>query len=198
MRRALPILVLLALSPLLAACGNTIQSQPMSDTYLEQLVAFERFPVYWVGPSFHGLQLTSVTEDPGGAYTLQYGDCTVVSASNCLTPLEIVSSPDNSFLPSAEVEAKPTRVRGVDALQRQGGRVLEMLTGPIAIDLRARSAYLARAAAQQMAPINELGQPAAALPAALPSTGYDRRVMEAQRPWTVKLLPPVPSSAPRG
>lgn len=197
-RATLAALALLALSTVIAACGNTIQAQPISDNTLQQLVSFEKFPVYWLGASFHALQLASFGTDPGGAYTIQYGNCTVESASNCVSPLELISSPDNAFLPSAGIETTPTQVRGVSALAAQGGEVIELRTGPIVIDVRANSARLARAAAQEMVPVNEVGQPRGRLPSALRNTGYNRRVMEQQRPSTVKLLPPLPPKASRG
>jgi len=195
MRRLLA-LALIACAPLLAACGDTIQDQPISNTALEQLVTVEGFPVYWLGASFEGLKLTSIAEDPGGAYTLQYGDCIGGGPTTCRTPVEIISSPDNAFLPSAGTGTSKMTIRGVSGVLAQHGAVIELRTGPIVVDIRAIKRPLALAAANAIVAINAPGQPSQTLPAALPDTGYGNRVMEAQRPKAVRLLPPIPSNAP--
>jgi hypothetical protein len=165
----------------IASCGNTLQSQPLTSEALEPLVIAQHYPVYWVGARFHGMRISSASSDPSGAYTVQYGGCTTGGPETCVPPLQLISSPDNSFLPGAAGAAQ-TRVRGVRALVADDGAVVEIATGPVVVDVRAATARLALAAAVEMVPINELGQPGAPLPAAQPNSGFASKPMESQSP----------------
>jgi hypothetical protein len=165
---------------LLAGCGDTIQSQSPPASALETLEVTQHYPVYWLGLSFDGLRLSAVSSDPSGAYSLQYGSCVSGGPETCVAPVELVSSPDNSFLPGAGGGAG-AQIRGVKALLLQGGRVVEIATGAGVIDIHARRRRLALAAAQQMVPVNELGHPGEALPKALPDTKFAQRPMEGQQ-----------------
>lgn len=197
MRRPVALALLAACwASLLAGCGDTIQDVPASNATLEQLVAVEGFPIYWLGSSFEGMPLTSIAEDPGGAYTLQYGDCIGGGPSTCRTPLEVISSPNNAFLPSAGVNTSSTTIRGAHGILAQHGAVVELRTGPIVLDIRAVKRPLASAAAAAVVPINAPGRPGEQLPAALPDTGFAERVMQDQRPKSVRVLPPIPANAP--
>lgn len=183
MLRALATLALLTLPALtLGACANTLQDQPTPPSALEPLVMQEAFPVYWLGGSFHGLSITHVGRNPSGAYEIQYGDCTVGGESVCATPLEIVTSPDNSFLPGGAAAQNAVSVRGVRARAAQGGRALSLASGPVVVDLYANTPALARAAAQTMVAINGPGAPGAPLAAASPNTGYNDRPLPVQQP----------------
>lgn len=170
---------------LLGGCGNTIQNEELSASTLEPLVEAEHYPVFWLGTSFHDLPLTLVTTDPSGAYSLQYGTCTTGGPETCVSPLQLITNPDNSFLPGATKATITTSIRGVSARLLQHGRVIEIATGPAVVDIRAASRALALAAAQTMVPINELGHPDDALAKALPNTGFALHPMEGQRPSTV-------------
>jgi hypothetical protein len=174
---------------LLAGCGNTIQSQELSASTLEPLVEAQHYPVFWLGTSFRGMPLTLVGTDPSGAYNVQYGTCTTGGPETCISPLEVITSPDNSFVPGAGAGSATASIRGVSAVLAQGGSVIEIATGASVVDIRAASRRLALAAAQEMAPINELGTPGAPLPAALPNTGFAERPMEGQHPRTVQGAP---------
>lgn len=197
MRRRLALATITACcAALLSGCGDTIQDQPISNTTLEQLVAVEGFPVYWLGTRFRGMKLTSIAEDPGGAYTLQYGDCVGGGPTTCRTPIEVISSPDNAFLPSAGVRTSKTTIRGAHGILAQHGAVVELRTGPIVLDVRALKRPLALAAVNAIVPINAPGGPGQPLPAAVPDTGFGEHAMESQRPGTVRLLPPIPANAP--
>lgn len=174
---------------LLAGCGSAIESKTLSAAALEPLVINLEFPIYWLGGRFDGLALSAANSDPSGAYEIQYGACTVGGPETCISPLALVSSPDNSFLPDAGAVGATASIRGVRAVLSSGGKVIEIATGPTVVDIRARSAALARAAAEQMVAINALGTPGAALPAALPNTGFAGKPLEGQLPQTVQGLP---------
>ncbi len=167
---------------MLGGCGDTLQSQPLRSSALEPLVTAQHYPVYWLGARFERLPLTAVSSDPSGAYAIQYGSCVTGGPETCIPPLQVISSPDNSFLPGAGQQSETVRIRGVEAVLAQGGRVVAIATGPAVVDVRASSRALALAAAMQIVPINELGKPRAPLPAAQPNTGFAERPMEGQRP----------------
>ena len=95
---ALALLCALAVS----ACGDTLQDQPIAPQALESVIVKSRFPVYWLGFKFQRMRITAVTIDPSGAVTIRYGDCLVGGQYTCVTPLSVVSSPDNSFVPGRD------------------------------------------------------------------------------------------------
>jgi hypothetical protein len=192
---ALALLVLGALG--LSACANTIQDQPTPPSALESLVIQEDFPVYWLGGAFKGLPITNVGRDPSGAYEIQYGNCLVGGESVCVTPLQIVTSPDNSFLPGGGAAQSTVQIRGVRGRSALGGRALALATGGVVVDLYANRPALARAAAEAMVTISapaagaadggrtRLSQsdlPGAPLAPPLPDTGYGERPLPSQQP----------------
>jgi hypothetical protein len=175
--------VLLAVCALLlGSCANTLQDQPIGPAPLESVLAGSRFPVYWVGLRFHDMQITSVTTDPSEAVTIRYGDCLIGGQYTCVTPLTVVSSPDNSFIPGGSASRPASPLRGVDVSAAQGGATLAIPTGGIVVSVYASSPSLARAAASMMVPLNEVGLPRAPLPTALPDTGFDRAPLPSQVP----------------
>ncbi len=117
---ALALLVLGALG--LSACANTVQDEPTAPSALESLVTQEGFPVYWLGDTFRGLPITDVGRDPSGAYAIQYGNCLVGGETVCVTPLQIVTSPDNSFLPGGSAAQSTVLIRGCTATRRLAAR----------------------------------------------------------------------------
>jgi hypothetical protein len=166
----------------LGACANTLQDQPVAPSFLEPLVMQGQFPVYWLGGSFHRLAITRVSRDPGGAYEIQYGNCTLGGENACVTPLQIVTSPDNSFLPGGGTAQRPVLVRGARGLSAQSGRTLVLPTGGVVVDLYASTPALAWAAAEAMVTINATDLPGAPLSAPLPNTGFGERPLPAQQP----------------
>ena len=166
----------------LSACANTVQDQPTPPSALEPLVMQEAFPVYWLGGTFQGLPITHVGRDPSGAYEIQYGNCLVGGESVCVTPLQIVTSPDNSFLPGGGAAQSAVLVRGVRGRSALGGRALSLPTGGVVVDLYADSPALAHAAAEAMVTINAPGLPGAPLAPPLPNTGYGERPLPSQQP----------------
>lgn len=166
----------------LAGCGNTLQDQPIGPGPLESVIVDSRFPVYWLGQRFDGMRITGVLIDPGGAVTLRYGDCLVGGQFTCVTPLSLVTSPDNSFVPGASEVGRVRMVRSAEALSTQGGRMLALRTGSVVVSVRANQPGLALQAARLMAPLNKVGLPLQTLPGAAPDTGFGHLPLPSQLP----------------
>jgi hypothetical protein len=178
---------LAVLSPLLctaalAGCGDTLQDQPIGLSSLESVIVKSRFPVYWAGLRFAGMRITGVTIDPGGAVTISYGDCLVGGQYTCVTPLSIVTSPDNSFLPAGGDGARQAAIRGLSATATRAATTLALRTGGVVVSVYTQRASLARAAADTMVPLNKDGLPGSVLPAPHPDTGFDRVPLPSQLP----------------
>ena len=172
----------------LGACGNTVQDQPIGHNVLETTM-LAHYPVYWLGGSFQGHAITEVAQDPGGATSIQYGDCLQGGQGTCVPPLRVVTSPDNSFLPGgAFAPRRAANVRGIPAVLAQGGNTVEIPTGPVVVDIYAQSPSLAAIAAQTVVPINAAGEPQAPLPAALPDTGFADTPLPSQMPSPLRSL----------
>jgi hypothetical protein len=184
----------------LCSCGNTLQVQPLAHNTLEGLIV-SPFPVYWLGRSFQGMEVTEASHDPGGAYSVQYGNCLQGGEGSCLPPLRVVTSPDNSFLPGGSIPSKRTRIRGVLAVLTQSGSTIALATGAVVVDVYATNAHTAQAAARTIVAINEAGAPEAALPSALPNSGFaetplPRQVPPPLRPLNGPQQPARPERAP--
>ncbi len=164
------------------ACGNTLQDQPLAPSVLEPAVRQEQFPVYWLGGAFQGLGITRVALDPSGAWEIQYGNCTVGGENTCVTPLEVVTSPDNSFLPGGEAPRRAVPIRGVRAVAARGGKTLTVATGGVVVDIYAERPELARAAAAAVVTIGTPDTPGAPLPKPLPNSGYAEKPLPSQLP----------------
>ncbi|HTA96244.1 MAG TPA: hypothetical protein VK730_01200 [Solirubrobacteraceae bacterium] len=188
--RALAACVLAACTFALASCGNTLQDEPIGPQPLESVLIKSRFPVYWLGLSFHGMQITSVAIDPSEAVTIRYGDCVLGGQYTCVTPVSIVTSPDNSFIPGGAAVRPTVSLRGVSASSAQGGSTLAIPTGNVVVSVFGLHPTLAMEAAETMAPLNTTGLPLAPLPAALPNNGFGRAPLSIQVPAGV--------SVPRG
>lgn len=178
---------LLASVVALAGCGDTLQDQPIAHNTLESLIVAP-YPVYWLGGSFQHMQITESTHDPGGAFTVQYGDCVEGGESTCVPPLRVVTSPDNSFVAGGSTPQRQAPVRGVQAVFAQRGHTIELATGGVVVGIYADSAALAAAAAQTLAPINEVGAPDEPLPARLPDTGFGSTPLPSQVPSPLRAL----------
>ena len=166
---------------LLCACGDTLQAKPIPHNILESMVV-SPFPVYWAGGSFQELAITDAAHDPGGAFTVQYGNCLQGGQGVCVSPLKIVTSPDNSFLPGGSERGRPVRLRGVPALIARGGRTIVIATGAVVVDIYATTPVIAAAAAREIVPINVPGEPQGALPARLPDSGFAAKPLPSQTP----------------
>jgi hypothetical protein len=166
---------------LLGACGDTLQAKPIPHNILESMVV-SPFPVYWAGATFQKLAITDAAHDPGGAYTVQYGNCVQGGQGVCVSPLKIVTSPDNSFLPGGPEAGRSTRVRGAPALIARSGRTIVIATGNVVVDIYATSARLAAEAANEIVPINSPGASQGPLPARLPDSGFAAKPLPSQTP----------------
>jgi hypothetical protein len=178
----LPALFTLGLCTLtLAACGDTLQDQPISHTTLESLL-LAPYPVYWLGGSFQHMAITEASEDPSGAFTVQYGDCAEGGQNTCVPRLRVVTSPDNSFIPFGSRPHRAVRIRGVTGVAAQGDDTIELPTAGVVVGIYANTPKLARTAAETTVPINDVGAPAASLPAPLPDTGFAEQPLPGQTP----------------
>jgi hypothetical protein len=184
-----PALALLALAGTLAlgACGDTLQDRPIPHNTLESLLVAP-YPVYWLGGSFRGMQITDASHDPSGAFSVQYGDCVVGGQSTCVTPVSVVTSPDNSFLAGGSTPRRGAVLRGVPAVLAQQGHTIAIPTGGVIVSVYADSAHLAVAAVHTLVPINEVGEPGAPLPAPLPDTGFGSTPLPSQVPSPLRAL----------
>jgi hypothetical protein len=187
-RRRVVILLALACALALSSCANTLQDEPIGPKPLETVMVQSHFPVYWAGLKFAGLPISSVSIDPSQSVTIRYGDCAIGGQYTCVTPLSIVTSPDNSFIPGGAAARPAPAMRGAKVSSAQGGRTLALATGVVVVSVFAERASLAREALSMMAPVNEVGGPLEPLPAALPDTGYEKLPLPRQLPRSV----PVP------
>jgi hypothetical protein len=166
----------------LCGCANTVQDEPIPHNLLEGLVVAP-FPVYWLGASFHRMAVSETAHDPGDAYTINYGNCLEAGEEGaCVSPLRVVTSPDNSFVPGGASAIGRARIRGVDALLERGGRTIVLPTAGVVVDIFASNARLAAAAARTAVAIGEPAVPESPLPAALPNTGFDEAPLPSQVP----------------
>jgi len=169
----------------LGACANTIQDQPISHTTLESML-LAPYPVYWLGGSFRGMSITEASQDPSGAYAVQYGDCAQGGQNTCIPRLRVVTSPDNSFIPFGSRPHRAVRIRGVTGVAAQGDDTLELPTAGVVVGVYADSPDLARAAAETAVPINDVGAPAASLSPPLPDTGFAQQPLPGQTPTPLR------------
>lgn len=190
MRRFAIILPVLMCALMLGACGNTLQNEPIGPKPLETVMVESHFPVYWAGLKFNGLPITGVSIDPSKAVSIRYGNCVVGGQYTCVTPLSIVTSPDNSFIPGGAAREAVISARGVKVSSARAGKTLAFATGVVVVSVYAQHASLAREALRMIAPVNEVGGPLQPLPVALPDTGYGNEPLSGQVPNGV--------SVPRG
>jgi hypothetical protein len=177
----------LACAIALCSCGNTLQEKPIPHNILESLITAP-FPVYWLGGSFDRMAVSQATRDPGGAYSVRYGNCLRGGEGTCVTALLVVTSPDNSFLPGSSTPSTQARIRGVDAVLARAGRTIVLPTAGVVVDIYATSARVAAAAARTVVPINEPSSPGAPLPPALPNTGFGEAPLPSQVPAPLRPL----------
>jgi hypothetical protein len=136
----------------LAGCGPVTGG--VSHAALQRVQTVRGWQVYWVGTRFRGHPLRGITHDPGGAYEMQYGNC-LTPVAGCPAPLQIVSTPDPTFVPGSTLPATPTTtIRGVPAYIASGGLMIHVQTGDEAVTVTALRAADALAAVQAMYALN--------------------------------------------
>ncbi len=174
-RRLLLATVILAAVGLLAACGDTLQLEPLRDKDLTDASGVP-FPAYWVGRDFHGMPVSFAGRQPGGSVLVTYGNCLIGGQNTCVRALTIVTSHDNSFVPGATHTTARSIIRGRVAVVAMGGRTLEIPTGEVVVDIAASTPALAYTAARSMTALNarlgQLGGPGSPLPPPLPPNGF--------------------------
>jgi hypothetical protein len=187
MSRRLVLALLAALAAVaIAGCGNTLQDQPIPHNELEGLLVAP-YPVYWLGGTFQGLHITEASRDPGGAFTVQYGDCLEGGQNACVPPLKVVTSPDNSFLPGEGTPASTViALRGQPAVLAENGSAIAVRTGGVVLDIYAHTPALALAAAQTAVPINLPSVPGTRLQPPVPNTGFAEHPLPSQMPSPVR------------
>ena len=186
------ILLLAGAGLVVAGCGDTVQSAPLGRSALESLL-LAKFPVYWAGNEVEGLQAREISVDPGGAVTLQYGNCLEGGQGTCVAPLRIVTSPNNDFVPGGAGPVRDIPLRGTTARTLNGGSTIVVPAGPVVLSVFATSDTLADAAAARAAPITDVaafGQP---LPPPGPSNGHAGTALPGQIPP----YQPIPKRRPR-
>ncbi len=99
-----------------------------------------------------------------------------------MTPLQVVTSPDNGFRPGGGAVHRIVPMRGVAALAAQRGDTIELATGAVVVDIYADSPTLARAAAATIVTINAADIPGAQLPGPLPDSGFAAKPLPIQQP----------------
>jgi hypothetical protein len=183
------VLAAMALATLGAVgCGNTVQSVPAGRSSLEAVMV-SPFPVYWAGSQLSSMSIREVTRDPGGAITIDYGDCLEGGQGACVSPLRIVTSPNNSFTPGGAGPLREVEVRGVKAREMSGGRTLIIPTGNVVLDIYADNPGLVRSAAAAAVPLGEASAFGEDLPAPLPDAGYANVPVKGQIPPLAPVTP---------
>lgn len=174
----------------LCACANTLQDKPIPHNELEYMVS-AAYPVYWLGASFQGMNVSEASHDPSDAWSVRYGDCVEGGEGSCTARLLIVTTPDNGFLPGGPTAAvvRATHIRGVPARIAQGGDTIILATGPVVVSIFATNPTTAAAAARTAVPIDEPAAVEAPLPAALPNTGFGETPLPDQVPSPLQVLP---------
>jgi hypothetical protein len=187
LNRALPFVLAAVVAAGISACGNTLQVQPVPHNELEGMIQAP-FRVYWLGGTFRGLAVQQVAHDPGGAYSVQYGNCLTGGQGTCKPPLLVVTSPENTFVPGGSTSTRSARIRGLPAVEAQSGQVVMIPTGNVVVDILASDPRLARAAARNVVPINAPGGPDTPLPPSRPTNAYSGRPFNSQVPNPLRPL----------
>jgi hypothetical protein len=174
----------------LSACDSTLQSTAIPHNLLEYMVE-SPYPVFWLGATFEGMPVGEANHDPSDAWSVSYGNCVEGGEGSCVPPLELVTSPDNSFLPGAGGAGsnRTTRIRGVPAVLSRGGKTIALATAGVVLDIYATSARVAAAAARAAVAINQPAASGAPLAPALPDTGFGETPLPAQVPSPLRKLP---------
>ena len=127
-RRACPAALAITLAVAIAACGSADGGRDGAiHLDLSPAKHFEGFTLFYLGPSYRGMQLTGDGREDlrpyhhGSSVNLTYGTCnpTPNSEGRCATPLALVESPicaeNTSLYPRSQIGRRIT-IRGVPAV----------------------------------------------------------------------------------
>jgi len=170
-RSILPALCAGVLALVLAGC-STAGPQPISRNELAEAQTFPYFRLYWVGPTFEGHRLAAT--DGLRSYistygdSVYYGDCVqskgIFGGGSCRLPLQVTTVIFHMHSNGPLGPQTNLVVRGVPAVQYDGGRSVEVYTGQTAVDIFSDTAAHALAAAQLLRPVNAPGSSTGDLP----------------------------------
>ncbi len=160
----------------LAACAlggcSTGHPSPISSGELQQAQTFPYYRIYWVGHEFAHEPLTAA--DGQKSYnaaigdSVYYGDCVggkgILQTGTCRLPLQVTTVIYQLHLNSNLGTQSNMLIRGVPATVYEGGRAIELYSGPLAIDIFSNSPSRAMRAALQLRPLNAPGSPLSNLP----------------------------------
>jgi len=175
--------VVAVLALLAAACGGGGEEPTTSSALpdhlqreVEDARRFDDYPVYWVGESFQGLPLTTVSRMdypgkwPGEVYNLPwhevafaYGDCEIgPGEESCAVPVSVHVRPycevPQEVVAEGAKAGSPEVVRGA-VVQRLSGGSLQLWTGDITISIAATDEGLLTPAVQNLVRLNGDGEP---------------------------------------
>jgi hypothetical protein len=153
-----------ALIAALAGCA-THPPPPISAADLALAREFPLYTTFWVGPNFHGVDLTAADSkreyDAAVGMRVYYGSCrpssSLLSTSGCRLPLEIATVLYRPHTNEGLGARREMAIRGVPAEVFNGGSSIELYTGHLAVDIYAESPALALAAAGALQPLNRTG-----------------------------------------
>jgi len=111
------------------------------------------FPVYFLGESFEGLELTEAPPPGRGLASFVYGSCDPTGDTGCAPPLEVQVWPacrrnpsSYELAPGVPMPRREDTVRGVPAAFYEDGLRLELSTGSVTVVIFGEHEQIVRAA----------------------------------------------------
>ncbi len=129
---------------------TTARAGYLSKMTVDELSAFDRFPVLWLGEEFEGLPLTAIQyryvpsgegHGPMERVDLVYGDCEPAADNGCPAPLQVSVYPECGPSVADSVKRERIQVRGVNAdryftghlaVETTSNRIVIISAGPAA------------------------------------------------------------------
>ncbi len=170
---ALKAAALLACAAIALAGCATGPAPAISPGELANAELFPYFKLYWAGRRFAGAPVTAVSGrtgySPRTGESVYYGNCanetSLLGEGTCRLPLEITTF---IYAPHTNATLGPQRnviLRSVPAVIFDHERSIDLYTGHLEIQLRARTGAAALQAVAMLQPLNAPGSTAEALPA---------------------------------
>jgi hypothetical protein len=165
-------LAALCVAAAVSGCASTGHPQPIAARELAEAQTFPYYKVYWAGPSFAGQPLAAVDGQSGYISTVgdsvYYGDCVhgkgIFGGGSCLLPLQVTTVIYRLHSNAALGAQRNIVVRGAPATVYDEGRSIEIYSGRVAIDVFSDTFAHARAAANELLPLNAPGSTGGDLP----------------------------------